>query len=424
MIEDMIRRDHYIDTIRSWLGKPVVKVLSGMRRVGKSTLLELLKPHALGPVLHINMEWIENGPLLDAEALHRRVKEIFRRPDLNQLLLIDEVQEIQGWERAVNSLHAQAWCDILITGSNARVFSGELATLLAGRYVKIPVYPLSLAEFLEFRGLHADIIKRPELDEEFYRWLHWGGLPGLHRIGFAPDGAESDLLRNEYLLGIFETVVLKDVVLRNQVRDPAFLDRLIRYAFDNTGRMFSASSIRDWMKAQKSTVSLETIQNYVRFIVDAQLVYTLPRSDVVGKRLLAYNEKLYISDLGLRHALLGYRADDIGQILENVVLLELLRRRYTVSVGQQGGKEIDFVAERGGERLYLQVAYLLASPETIDREFSALESVQDHFPKIVLSMDASSFASRNGIQHRYLPDWLLRGDAGASAVFPGLQHRQ
>ena len=405
----MIERNEYIDTIRLWLGKPIIKVLSGMRRVGKSTLLELLSPHALGPVLHINMEWMESGPLMDAEALHRRVKEVFPQPNLNQLLMIDEVQEIHGWERVVNSLHAQSWCDILLTGSNAKVFSGELATLLAGRYVKIPVYPLSLAEFLEFRGLNVESLRRSDIDEEFYLWLRWGGLPGLHRIGFAPDAPDSDLLRNEYLLGIFETVVLKDVVLRNQVRDPAFLDRLIRYAFDNTGRMFSASSIRDWMKAQKSTVSLETVQNYIRFIADAQLIYTLPRSDVAGKRLLAYNEKLYISDLGLRHALLGYRANDIGQLLENVVLLELLRRRYVVSVGQQGGKEIDFVADRGGERLYIQVAYLLASPETIDREFSALEAVQDHFPKIVLSMDASSFASRNGIQHRYLPDWLLHG---------------
>lgn len=405
----MIERNEYIDTIRLWLGKPIIKVLSGMRRVGKSTLLELLLPQALGPVLHINMEWMESGPLMDAEALHRRVKEVFPQPDLNQLLMIDEVQEIHGWERVVNSLHAQSWCDILLTGSNAKVFSGELATLLAGRYVKIPVYPLSLAEFLEFRGLNVESLRRSDIDEEFYRWLRWGGLPGLQRIGFAPDAPDSDLLRNEYLLGIFETVVLKDVVLRNQVRDPAFLDRLIRYAFDNTGRMFSASSIRDWMKAQKSTVSLETVQNYIRFIADAQLIYTLPRSDVAGKRLLAYNEKLYISDLGLRHALLGYRANDIGQLLENVVLLELLRRRYVVSVGQQGGKEIDFVADRGGERLYIQVAYLLASPETIDREFSALEAVQDHFPKIVLSMDASSFASRNGIQHRYLPDWLLHG---------------
>ncbi len=399
-------RSRYQNILLSWLGKPVIKVLSGMRRVGKSSLLELLKPQALGPVLHINMEWMENSPLLDPEVLNRRVKEVFLQPDLKQLLIIDEVQEIVGWERVVNSLHAQSWCDILITGSNAKVFSGELATLLAGRYVQIPVYPLSWNEFVAFRDLEFSNLRRSDVEEEFYRWLQWGGLPGLHRIGFTKGDTETDLLRQEYLQGILETVVLKDVVERNQIRDPAFLSRLIRYAFDNVGRLFSAASIRDWMKSQKSSVSIETIQNYIGFLCDAQLIYSLPRADLVGKRLLAYQEKLYLSDLGLRHALLGYRADDISQLLENIVLLELLRRRYTVTVGQQGTKEIDFVADRNGERLYVQVAYLLSNPDTIEREFSALEAVSDHFSKLVLTMDASPFASRNGVTHHYLPTWL------------------
>ena len=404
-----------MDQLRVWMGKPVIKVLSGMRRMGKSSLLGLLKDELLatgtgsGQILHLNMELMENAGFSTPETLYRKVKETFPKADFAQVLLIDEVQEITGWERAVNSLHAESWCDIVVTGSNAKLFSSELATLLSGRYVRISVYGLSFKEFLQFHGIDFAAKPAPALEEEFYLWLRWGGMPGLHHLDFiGSTGAENEpRLGTEYLRSILDTVLLKDVVLRNKIRDPAFLMVLVRFVFDNIGKLFSAKSISDWLKSQKQSISIETIQNYIQFLQDAQLVYCLPRADIQGKRLLAYHEKLFIADLGLRHALLGYRAGDIAGLLENIVLHELLRRNYTVQVGQSGSREIDFVAERNGGKLYIQVSYLLAGPETIEREFSALESVRDNHPKLVLSMDRSPFASRNGIPHRYLPEWLL-----------------
>ncbi|OHD23004.1 MAG: hypothetical protein A2Y38_22030 [Spirochaetes bacterium GWB1_59_5] len=414
-MSDTIERNQYIETLLSWMGKPVIKVLCGMRRVGKSTLLMLLKDTLgkmgtrPGDILHINLELMENARYATPDELHRKIKDTFPAANMKQVLLIDEVQEIAGWERVINSLHSESWCDIIITGSNAKLFSGELATLLSGRYVQLPVYGLSFAEFLSFRGIqHKD---RPATlqEEEFYLWLRWGGLPGLHHIKFAAneETVDESTLGLEYLRSILDTILLKDVVLRNTIREPAFLMLLVRFAFDNIGKLFSAKSISDWLKAQKQSASIETIQNYIRFLEDAQLVFPLKRADIQGKRVLAYQEKLFIADLGLRHALLGYRAEDIASLLENVVLIELLRRAYTVQVGQTGNKEIDFVAQKRDEKIYIQVCYLLASPETIEREFSALEAIKDNYTKMVLSMDRSPSAARNGIQHHYVPAWLL-----------------
>jgi len=411
----MIGRSLYVDTLLAWLGKPVIKVLYGMRRSGKSSLLELLKNSLVknglpvDNILHINMELMENARFSTPELLHQKIKDTFPVAHMKHVLLIDEVQEVTGWERVINSLHAESWCDIIITGSNAKLFSGELATLLSGRYVKIPVYGLSFKEFLTFRGIGTASKPAAMQEEEFYLWLRWGGMPGLHHINFAANEKSSNesMLGLEYLRSILDTILLKDVVLRNNIRDPSFLMQLVRFAFGNIGKLFSAKSVHDWLKVQKQSASIETIQNYISFLEDAQLIYPLRRADIQGKRLLAYQEKLFIADLGLRHALLGFRMDDIASLLENVVLQELLRRAFTVQVGQTGTKEIDFVALKGNEPVYFQVCYLLASPETIEREFSVLESIKDNFPKIVLSMDRGPSASRNGIQHMYLPAWLL-----------------
>ena len=409
----MIERSEYTDRLLSWLGKPVIKILYGMRRVGKSSILSLFKDtlgqrgYTAQRILHINMELIENASYASAEALHRKVKTYFTKADMKQVLLVDEVQEIPGWERVINSLHAEMWCDIIITGSNAQLFSGELASLLSGRYVQIRVFPLSLTEFITFRQIHSDVALRQSLEDAFYLWLRWGGLPGLHHVDFTAQDSDESALGTEYLRAILDTIMLKDVVMRNKIRDPAFLAVLVQFICDNIGKVFSAKSISNWLKAQKQTVSIETIQNYLLFLEDAQLVYIVKRADLQGKKLLAYQQKLFISDLGLRHALIGYRADDIAGLLENVVYQELARRSYTICVGQKDGLEIDFIATREHEKLYLQVCYLLASPETIEREFSVLESVPDNYPKIVLSMDKAPFAGRNGIMHRYLPEWLV-----------------
>ena len=313
--------------------------------------------------------------------------------------MLDEIQEVDGWERCVNSLLSEGWCDLLITGSNANLFSAGLATLLAGRHVVIHVYPLSFREFCDFQ-------ERAPGEETLFQWLRWGGLPGLHRLGFARMTSESPELGRDFLNSILDTVVLKDIVERHKIRDPAFLSLLLRFAVGNLGNLFSAKSISDWLKSERRSVAVETVQNYVGYLADAQLIYPVQRYDIRGKTLLAYQEKLFFADLGLRHVLVSWNQGDIGGMLENVVYLELIRRGWRVTVGKSGDKEVDFVAERNGELQYIQVAYLLPTPETTEREFSVLAEIRDHHPKLVLSLDRFNTGGRDGIQHHYLPAWL------------------
>ena len=375
-----------------------------MRRSGKSTLLDLLaqKLKAMGspPALKINLEEMVHADLVDAKALYQYCKSVFTTADLNQVLMLDEVQEVPGWERCVNSLLAEGWCDVIVTGSNAHLFSSGLATLLSGRFVIIPVYPLSFREYCSFRACEAS-------EEALLDWLRWGGLPGLHRLGYQQMTEDSPELGREYLQGILDTVVLKDVIERHPVRDAAFLAQLLRFVMGNLGNLLSAKSISDWVKSDRRTVSVETVQIYLGHLGDAQLVYPVQRFDIKGKALLAYQEKLFVADLGLRHALIPWRLGDIAGMLENVVFLELMRRGMKVTVGKVGDREIDFVAEKGDSRQYIQVTYLLASPETIEREFQPLEEIRDHYPKLVLSMDRFNQGGRNGVVHRYLLEWLM-----------------
>ncbi len=375
-----------------------------MRRSGKSTLLDLLARHlkeqGRPAPLKVNLEEMVHGDLGDAQALYRYCKSVFPSPDLSQVLMLDEVQEVPGWERCVNSLLAEGWCDLVVTGSNAHLFSAGLATLLSGRFVILPVYPLSFQEYCSFRACTAS-------EAAFLDWLRWGGLPGLHRLGYQELTQDSPELGRDYLKSILDTVVLKDVIERHPVRDAAFLAQLLRFVMGNLGNLVSAKSIADWVKSERRTVSVETVQNYLAHLGDAQLVYPVQRFDIKGKALLAYQEKVFVADLGLRHALVPWTLGDLGGMLENVVYLELIRRGMRVTVGKLGDREIDFVAEQGEARLYLQVAYLLATPETIEREFQPLEDIRDHFPKLVLSMDRFNQGGRNGVLHRYLPEWLV-----------------
>jgi predicted AAA+ superfamily ATPase len=411
-------RPQYIEKIQSWMGQPVIKVLSGMRRSGKSCLLELLGQELLSQgrradqLLILNMESLELAEIATAESLYRYVKSRFPQADLRQTLMVDEVQEVEGWERCINSLLAEAWCDLVVTGSNANLFSAGLATLLAGRHVVIPVYPLSFREFCDFRATGPG-------EEALLLYLRWGGLPGLYRLGFDRMTKESPDLGRDYLGAILDTVVLKDIVERHKVRDPAFLTLLLRFAAGNLGNLFSAKSIADWLKSEHRSLSVETVQNYVQYLAEAQLLYPVQRYDIRAKAVLAYQEKLFLADLGLRHVLIPWRIDDIGGMLENVVYLELIRRGWRVSVGKSGDREVDFVAERNGELQYIQVAYLLPSPETSKREFSVLEDIRDHHPKLVLSLDRFNSGGRNGIKQYYLPDWLYSSPdfpAGSTAM--------
>ena len=389
--------------IRPFINTELIKVFTGIRRSGKSVMLELVKNELKKSgvsdknFLCINFEQFSNSELLDSKILHKRIVEFQKSADGKIYLFFDEIQEVDGWEKCINSCRVDFDCDIYITGSNAKLLSGELATYLAGRYVEFVIYPFSFAEFLEMNRQ-----KNSQIDKSacFTAFLKTGGMPFL--ANFLGD----DSAKNQYLMDIYNSVVLKDVVKRNNIRDVDTLERIIAYAFSNIGHIFSATSLSKYFKSEKRNISHDTILNYLKFCTDAFLIYKISRYDLEGKKVLTVNEKYYCADHGLREAVFGKNTQNIDQILENIVCLELLRRNFKVFVGKKDESEIDFIAERNGVKIYVQVAYLLASEETVRREFSVYDSIKDNFPKYVVSMDEFDF-SRNGIIHRNIRDFLL-----------------
>lgn len=389
--------------IRPFINTELIKVFTGIRRSGKSVMLELVKNELKKSgvsdknFLCINFEQFSNSELLDAKILHKRIVEFQKSADGKIYLFFDEIQEVDGWEKCINSCRVDFDCDIYITGSNAKLLSGELATYLAGRYVEFVIYPFSFAEFLEMNRQ-----KNSQIDKSacFTAFLKTGGMPFL--ANFLGD----DSAKNQYLMDIYNSVVLKDVVKRNNIRDVDTLERIIAYAFSNIGHIFSATSLSKYFKSENRKISHDTILNYLKFCTDAFLIYKISRYDLEGKKVLTVNEKYYCADHGLREAVFGKNTQNIDQILENIVCLELLRRNFKVFVGKKDESEIDFIAERNGVKIYVQVAYLLASEETVRREFSVYDSIKDNFPKYVVSMDEFDF-SRNGIIHRNIRDFLL-----------------
>lgn len=316
-----------------------------------------------------------------------------------KFLLVDEVQEISGWERAIASLAGREDVDIYITGSNAHLFSSELATLLSGRYVEFPIYALSFEEFLLFR---AD--RKADLQKEFIHYLRFGGLPAIHHFNM-----EQEIVYH-YVGSIYSSILLKDIVRRHSIRNVQLLENIARYLFDNIGNIFSAKKVADYLRSQRLRVSVETVQNYLGHFQDALLAHRAQRYDIRGKRLLEINDKYYLGDISIRHALLGYREADISGMLENIVFLELKRRGYDVWVGKVGDREVDFVATRDDEKLYVQVAYLLASDDTVEREFGVLRDIRDNYPKLVLSLDTAFGGDIQGVRRVNLVDFLLEQD--------------
>ncbi len=312
-------------------------------------------------------------------------------------LFFDEIQEVAGWERCVNSLRIALDCDIYITGSNAKLLSGELATYLGGRYVEFVIYPFSFGEFLE---LYHTIDPGSSVQQGFQKYLLAGGMPYLANLHYEEGPSR------QYLTDLFNSVQLKDIVKRYKVRDVDLLERIIAYVMANMGTTFSASSLAKFLKSEQRTVAVETILNYIKYCCDAYLFYQVKRQEVQGKQILSSNEKYYIADHGIREAVFGGNTRDINLVLENIIYIELLRRGYTVTVGRVGEREVDFVCDKRNEKLYVQVAYLLASEDTIDREFGTYHSIKDNFPKYVVTMDELDM-SRDGIKHRNIRDFLL-----------------
>jgi hypothetical protein len=289
--------------------------------------------------------------------------------------------------------------DIFITGSNAHLLSSEIATLISGRYIEIPVYTLGFQEFLMFRNK-----KRDDRFDEFNHYVQYGGFPAIHHFDLQADTIY------QYISSLYDTIILKDVVKRNNIRNVRLLENISRYIFDNTGNIFSAKRISDFLKSQKVRVSLETVQNYISYFTSTYAIHKVQRYDIKGKRFLELYEKYYSGDIGIRHALIGYREEDISGILENIVYLELKRRKFHVYIGKIGSKEIDFIAERENKKVYIQVCYLLESQKTIEREFSSLLMIKDNYPKYVISMDTYFGNDYKGIIRMNLIDFLLEED--------------
>ena len=398
----MIKRETYMNRIRPFMNSDLVKVITGIRRSGKSVMLELIKEELIGlgvnvnQFISINFENMRYSNLHTGQALH---EEILKRAENIQgkvYLFFDEIQEVTDWEKCINSLRVVLDCDIYLTGSNAKLLSGELATYLGGRYVEFVIYPFSYTEFLE---LYKTVY--PEISEQqaFQKYLITGGMPYLANLRY------EEVPSGQYLEDLFNSVQLKDIVKRNKIRDVDLLERIIAYVMANIGTTFSATSIVKFLKSEQRTVSADTILNYIKYCMDAYLFYQVKRQDLQGKQILVTNEKYYIADHGIREAVYGGNMRDINLILENIVYMELLRRGYHVTVGKVKDKEVDFVCEKRNEKIYVQVTYLLASEDNIKREFDIYDEIRDNFPKYVVSMDEIDM-SRNGIKHVNIRNFL------------------
>ena len=402
----MIKRETYMSRIRPFIGNDLVKVLTGIRRSGKSVMLDLIKEELCASgtdssqFISINFENMSNAHLCTATALHdeiiRRASEIHGKV----YLFFDEIQEVDAWEKCINSFRVELDCDIYITGSNAKLLSGELATYLAGRYVEFVIYPFSFAEFTE---LYHTVYPETDTRECFNNYLTAGGMPYLSNLHY------DETASRQYLRDLFNSVELKDIVKRNRIRDVDLLERIIAYVTSNIGTTFSSTAISKYLKSEGRSVSPETVLGYIKACTDAFLFYQVKRQDLQGKKILTVNEKYYVADHGIREAVFGGNKKDINLVLENIVYMELLRRGYTVTVGKVGSKEIDFVCEDHGNKLYVQVAYLLASEDTIQREFGVYDHVRDNFPKYVVTLDEFDM-SRDGIKHRNIRDFLLEDE--------------
>ena len=376
-----------------------MKILVGQRRVGKSYMLYQIM-HRLsgsdpdGQIIYINKELHEFSDIRTGDHLLAYVAE-HRKTDARCYLFIDELQDIDQFETALRSLQAGGGMDIFCTGSNAKLLSGELATYLSGRYIEIKVYGLSYSEFLEFQN------RRPGRDS-FNAYIKFGGLPYLKHLPL------EDHVVFDYLRNIVDAVLLKDVVARYDVRNVNFLKRLARFLADNVGNLVTARKISEYLKSQKVKVSHNLVLDYLTYLTNALLVFRAGRMDVIGKKHFEIGEKYYFEDLGIRNALVGFRATDINKMLENVVFMHLKMAGYDVKVGQIGNREIDFVCEKEGELLYVQVAYMLTDRSVKDREFGNLLKIDDNYPKIVVSMDEFAGGSYKGIRHLHVEEFLLR----------------
>lgn len=397
-----IRRQSYIDKIEKYLGKETIIVLVGQRRVGKSCILKMIrddkKSDSGNNVIYIDKEKWQYDAIQTYKDLNEYIEKHWVN-DKHNYILIDEVQDIEEFERSVRSFRTEPNTDIIITGSNARMLSNELSTLIGGRYKEIYIQSLSYNEFLEFHNLSDN-------DESLSLYLQYGGMPGLAKIGLEEDDAR------EYQIDIYHTVLLKDVIMRNQIRNVPFLENLVRFLADNIGKLISANSIAKYMKSQGESITSSVVINYISFLCEAYILHKVNRYDIHGKRVFENNDKFYFEDNGVRNAIAGgTREGDIEKVIENIIYQHLVRLGFQVYVGQLQAGEIDFVCTKPeGQRIYVQASFIIAEQATREREFGNLRSIKDNYPKYVISM--TPLLTKNdddGITHIHLRKFLREG---------------
>lgn len=402
----MIKREMYLDQIRQIIGTDFIKIIVGLRRCGKTSLLksviEELQNQGVNNenIIYISFESIEYKNIFTSEQLDELVLDLTEGLEGKIFLLFDEIQQVESWEKSINSYRVSFDCDIFITGSNSKLLSNELATLLAGRYIKINLYPFSFKEVLQYRReIDNIILDRESIKEYFNQYLLFGGMPGL--LPISDDDTKINALQD-----IYDSIIVHDILSRYTINEIDLFKRFSHYLMNSTGQTFSKTSITNYLKNENKRTTRNTISNFTVYLQDSLFCKKVMRQDILGKRILKTEEKYYLTDQGFHHALVDNNSNWLGRILENVVYNELIRRGYSVKIGKIGKKEIDFVCEKYDNRIYIQVAYLLSTPETIEREFSPLLDVPDKYRAYVLSMDEVNL-SQDGIIHKNIINFLL-----------------
>lgn len=402
----MIERPLYVDKIMAYVDTPFVKILTGMRRCGKSTILKMIMER-LKTERNIPEDRIISCRFDSMEYEDMTAKQIYTllKDQLSSTgrtyLFLDEVQEIKGWEKVVNSLASDFDVDLYITGSNSRMMSSEIATYLTGRYISFRIFTLSFGEYLMFKSKFANV---GEPKVELANYVRLGGFPATHLQAYSQDEIYT-IVRD-----IYNSTIFSDIVKRNQVRKIDQLERVVKYTFNNVGNTFSAKSIADYLKAERRSLDNETVYSYLEKLEKAYLLHRCSRYDLQGKKILKTQEKFYLADVALRYSVLGYNADSVASSLENIVYLELCRRGYTVNVGKTGDSEIDFVAVRQNEKIYVQVTQEINSEKTEKREYSRLLEIPDNYPKFVLTTDEFAGGNYEGIKTMHIADFLLSAE--------------
>lgn len=399
-VRAFIPRPIYTEKIRPFIDKEIIKVITGQRRVGKSYILfqlikDIREADPSANIIYISKELQPHQHITDDGIFYRYVKDGLIA-GVKNYLFVDEIQEIKDFEKALRSLLAENCCDIFCSGSNANMLSGELATFLAGRYIEIKVHALGYEEFMRFQSLENSV-------RTLNKYLTVGGMPYMHIIG------TEEFAAFEYLRNVYSTILLKDVVARENIRNVTFLENLVEFLADNVGNLFSANNIAKYLKSQHTSVSTQAVLNYLKPLSNAYFVHKVQRYDISGLKIFDVGEKYYFEDLGLRNCIRGFDArKDIHKVMENAVYLHLIQLGYKVYVGRQASVEIDFVAEKDGQTVYVQVCYMLYDESTIQREFGNLLKIDDNYPKYVVTMDEYSAGNYSGILQLHLKDFLMR----------------